>query len=140
MDAHQIEEQRVESIKNFWSNNKNIVILMIVLFTVGFFGVKYYKHHKEVVAEKASFEYGKLQIAINTKDITAAKTQGNLLLDEYKGTPYAELAALKLAKIAFDENNVDIAQNKLNWVLKNSKKNNNANTIIKQRFTNNFHF
>src|SRR5829696_2190871 len=49
-----------------------------------------------------------------------ASELANNLLTEYKNTPYADMAALYLAKTEVDKNNYQAAQTHLNWLIKHS--------------------
>ena len=56
MDIHQTEEQQVEAIKTFWSNNGNAIIAGLAIGFAGFIGLNYYNEHKlqqEVNASEA---------------------------------------------------------------------------------------
>lgn len=122
MEVYQTEEQQVEAIKKFWQNNKNIIFATIILFAIGYFSVKYYQHHREVIAENASFKHTKMLGAFNDKDFDSAERLANDIMSNYKNTPYSGLAALKLAKNYMDNDEHDKAKQKLVWIVDNKSK------------------
>lgn len=122
MDIYQTEEQQVEAIKKFWQNNKKTIFLVAILFTAGYFGMKYYNHHKQIVLTDASNEFVKLLNATQAKDDAAIKNYGDTLQTKFKNTAYAELTALELAKVAVINKDFKAAEDQLLWMINKNKK------------------
>ena len=99
MDINQTEEQQVEAIKKFWSDNGNAIISGLVIGLAGFVGFNYYKDHKLQEELKASEAYLSMLEAVEKKDSGLEKT-ANAFIAEHKDSNYAMFTALVLAKEA----------------------------------------
>lgn len=119
MDIYQTDDQKAEMIMKYLKENKKAIILALILFTCSFFGMKYYRHHNNIVAEQASSEFGKMFESEREQDFTSVETYANKIKANHKKSPYANLAAMKLAKIAYDNNNYDLAKENLAWIVNN---------------------
>lgn len=122
MDIYQTEDQKAEAIMKYLKENKKNIIFIIILFTCSFFGMRYYKHHKNIVIENASLEFSKMFQSDVDKDYTSVKMYANKLKKDHKKSPYADLATMKLAKLAFDNNDIENAKEHLKWVIKKKSK------------------
>jgi len=96
------------------------LLFLIVLASLAFLQ---YKHlHARNQARTASFIYDRLLIAIQDNQETEAFTQIDSLMDGYKATVYAPLAALMAAKLAVTHEQWDKALEHLHFVLSHSPK------------------
>ncbi len=120
MDHYQTDDERVESIKKWWSSNGSSVITGIVMGVAVIVGWQYWTSYKASQGEEASSIYELVMTALQDGKIEVVEVQGTRILDEYSGTPYATLAALSLAKVAVDQGEYDMAMGYLEWVIANS--------------------
>ena len=64
--------------------------------------------------------YAQVVASVANADNETAFQQGQNLITNYSGTPYAGLAALSLAKLALDKSDNTTAATQLRWILDNS--------------------
>ncbi len=120
MDRYVTEEEHVEALKAWWKENGKAVIAGAILGLLGLMGWRYWQGSIKVQAEQASTAFQQLlsQVADNKKE--AAEQQTKQILDQFEKSPYAAFAALMLAKIAVDKNDLAQAKTHLQWALAHS--------------------
>jgi len=99
VDVYQTEEQQVDAIKGFWKENGNAVIAGLVLGFAGFIGFNYYKDAQLANEISTSDAYQNVMESAG-KDAKAFTESGAKFIAENKGSSYASLTALALAKEA----------------------------------------
>lgn len=87
------DEEKAEELKRWWKENGTSVFVGIALAIGGMFGWQQWQAHTKNQAEGASRLYAQL----DNKDSDSADILKQLH-DDYDGTPYSALAALKTAK------------------------------------------
>ncbi len=97
MEIYQTEEQQVEAIKNFWSENGNSLIAGLVIGLAGFVGFDYYQEHQLAQQQQTADTY------IANMDLAEKKPeeftkQAQAFINENKDSSYASLTALAMAK------------------------------------------
>jgi predicted negative regulator of RcsB-dependent stress response len=99
VEAYQTEEQQVEAIKKFWSENGNYIIGGLVLGFAGFIGFNYYKDSKLEGEIAVATEYQALMDSQET-DHEGFKVKADGFIQANSDSSYASLTALSLAKDA----------------------------------------
>jgi predicted negative regulator of RcsB-dependent stress response len=66
--------------------------------------------------ENASLVFDSMRQAVAMKNFDKALEDGKRLIGEYGGSAYASLAALELAKLAYQRGEKSVARNHLEWV------------------------
>lgn len=99
MSDHQTEEQQVEAIKAFWSDNGNAIIAGLVLGFAGFIGYGYYKDNKLQQEVNTSEAYQNV-VELSAGDEKAYLAAGEKFITENGESSYSALTALALAKEA----------------------------------------
>ncbi len=97
MEVYQTEEQQVEAIKRFWSENGNSIIAGLVIGFAGFIGFNYYQENKIAQEEAIASEYMTL-LETNEKSPEKFIQQGESFVANYGDSTYAALTALAMAK------------------------------------------
>jgi predicted negative regulator of RcsB-dependent stress response len=120
MSEQLTEEEQVEALKKWWKENGTAIIIGVVIGLSAVIGVRYWFSYQETHAIAASDTYNRFKDAVLKKESAQAQTLANELLDKYKGTSYAALTALQLAKQDVDANNLGEAEKRLRWALDNS--------------------
>lgn len=113
LDSH----DEVERLKTWWKEYGTAIIVGIVLGAIVIAGVNYWKQHRGDRAQAASALYEQLEEKFNQKKTEEAQTVGAQLMKDYDGTPYAGRAALILAKLSFDANDLKSARSQLQWAI-----------------------
>ncbi|GAK85619.1 Mlr7403 protein [Vibrio ponticus] len=120
VELYDTEEQQVEAIKDWWKENGKAVIFGAVIGLGGLFGWRYYQDSTIAAQEAASESYTKTieQLAATGAD---AEAQVQSFIDANGETEYAVLAALQLAKVQVEANQLDAAIEQLQWASTASK-------------------
>ncbi|MBA6327015.1 tetratricopeptide repeat protein [Colwellia sp. MB02u-6] len=119
MDINQTEEQQVESIKRFWSDNGNAIIAGLAIGFSGFIGLNYYNDHK-LQQELNTSEAYQTMIEEGVEDSTAFEAAGNAFIAENSTSGYTMLTAIALAKEAAEKQDWLKAETYLNTAIEKS--------------------
>lgn len=127
MVADSTEEEQIEALKKWLSENGVSLLLGIVLALGGVFGYRAWENSVRQTGEAASAIYEELVSAVGTVPESGLSeemlTTGRSLADELKndhgGSSYALFAGMTMAKLAVDAGDLDKAVNELKWVLAN---------------------
>ena len=119
MDINQTEEQQVEAIKTFWSDNGNAIIAGLAIGFAGFIGLNYYNDHK-LQQELNTSEAYQAMIEASTEDGANFEAAGNAFIAENDASSYTMLTAIALAKTAAESQDWDKAQSYLNTAIEKS--------------------
>ncbi|WP_331352530.1 tetratricopeptide repeat protein [Cellvibrio sp. UBA7671] len=125
MSVHLSEEEQLEVLKRWWKDYGKTVIIAVLVAVVGYFGYTTWQDQKRQKAEKASEVYEQLLKLTNAEPgktltdsdkATIAHLAGELK-DGNSKSMYAHSAAFFLAKLAVEDNKLDVAVSELKWVL-----------------------
>ena len=121
MAIYDLEEQeQIDSLKHFWADYGRLIITGVVAFVVGVGGIQGWKYHKRTQAQKASVQFGKLDVAVAKGDINEIRNVGEELISSYPNTPYAPMAALVVAKTERDAGELDAAAVQFEWAIESA--------------------
>ncbi len=115
------DDERVEDLKKWWKENGTSIIVGIGLGLIAIFGWQYWGSHRTAQAEQASQAYDAFVAAAETPDADQARQRAQTLLADFPKSPYAALAALRLAKLAVDGGDSATASQRLEWVIENAR-------------------
>ena len=121
MDANLTDEEKLEHLKKWWSENGGSIVTGVVLGLAVLFGTKAWFSYQERTAQTASNLYTVLMSAMESGDAAAVGQKTGVLVADYSGTPYAPLGALALAREKMEAGDLPAAQSQLEWVLENSQ-------------------
>ncbi len=113
MEIYSTEEQQAEAIKRFFRENGLSLALGVIVGLGGLYGWKAYNQNQITTAEQASDAYTKL---VESDSVLAS---ADAFISENKDTQYATLAAFVAAKEAVDAQKLDVANEKLSWIVSN---------------------
>jgi len=116
VDPYENDDQ-TERLKKWWSNYGRSLILGIVLGSAALGGIKYWQHYQAERAEAASQLYEQMMLSFQKRAAAGVDETGNKLMQDYAATPYAGKAALTMAKMRFDVNDIETARRHLQWAL-----------------------
>jgi predicted negative regulator of RcsB-dependent stress response len=110
--------EQAENVKKWCREYGFGILLGIILAVFISWGWNYWRQTKESNLLIASMQYEHLVSAIaSSENISALNSLADGLLKNYAYTPYASLAALQLAKLAVNQNNLTEAANRLIWII-----------------------
>lgn len=121
MNVYATEEEQVEAIKKWWKENGKSVIGGVLIGVAVLYGGKMWFEQRNQHMEMASAEYEAMMQDLNQDKKNEAADRGAAILGQYADTAYGELAALAMAKIKVDENDLVAAKSHLQWALDNAK-------------------
>lgn len=125
MAEHLSDEEQLENLKRWWKENGLFTIAAVVLCIGGYFGWDNWKANQQQKMETASELYQQMmEVAIVEPGQKANDTQHRLvnelatqLKEEFTSSQYARYAALLVAKLAVEKNDLDAAAEQLRWAL-----------------------
>lgn len=113
------DQEEVEKLKEWWKSYGGALLIGVLLGLALLFGNKYWMQYKEQQRVNASELYAQmLQLRQSKPD--AARADGEKLIADYARTPYAGLAALMLARLSFEANDLPAARQRLEWAAANA--------------------
>lgn len=115
------DEEQVEAIKKWWSENGLYLIAGIVLGLGGLFAWNYWQSYQADRAMRGSETYAALQRAVAAKDPAKVSELKAALTDRYAATPYDEFGLLADAALQARSGELDNAQDSLRQVIDNTK-------------------
>ncbi|WP_444995117.1 YfgM family protein [Aliikangiella sp. IMCC44359] len=117
--SYDTEEQQVEKLKEWWSENGTPLIIGAVIGLAGFAGWKYWTE-KEVAHQAAASDlYMKVTEVLKSEDKTGLAESAKAVKSQYPKTSYAILSSFQLAKLAVDANELSKAAAELTWIIDN---------------------
>ncbi len=118
------EEEQLEAIKSWWKDNGKSLVIMIAIAISAVYGYKGWQNKQVTNSESASLMYQQLITATvsNTqsdteKNFATSKHLAKTLKADYADTQYAKFAALLMAKVAVNNQDLNLAEQELDWVL-----------------------
>lgn len=120
METHTTEEQQIENLKNWWKENGGSIVTGVVLGLAILFGVKAWFAYQTREAETASNLYAVMQAGLKRNDARMVEEKAGVLISDFSSTPYAALAALALAKLKIEADELDAAQSELQWAIEHA--------------------
>lgn len=117
MDGYTTEDEQVELLKKWWSENGKSAIFGIVLGLGAIFGWREWQAHTINQSEIASQLYQQALAAAAENNAQGARDRANEILTSYADTGYVVFARLILAQLAADEQDYNGAAQQLNEAL-----------------------
>ncbi len=117
MEQYRTEEEQVEALRKWWDENGRSTIAAIIIALSAGFGWNTWQGHQKDLAEIASDTYQAMLQALGTGGASEAQTLGQQLKSEFSSSTYAQFAALHLARLAVERDDLAVAESELRWVL-----------------------
>lgn len=117
MDANLTDEQQVEALKKLWKEYGFALTAGVIIAIVIATGWRFYQQHITKRAQEASLIYERMMGDFMRNDIENVKKQSEILIDQFKRTPYATFATFALVKIAVEQKAYDQAIKLLDGVI-----------------------
>jgi len=121
------DEEQLEVLKNWWDENGTSLVITVVVTIGAIFGYRGWEESVIETGEAASAVYEDLVIATDNIAANAsndairitAVSLAETLKAEHGDTTYAVFAAMRLAKVAVSQNDLEMALEELRWALDN---------------------
>ncbi len=120
MDVYTTEQEQVEKLKKWWSENGKAIVLGLILGLGGLFGYRYWEETRIVEGQSASINFEHLLVIASAGAGEEATEAGETIINAYPNSTYAKLSALVLAKLAVDTRDLATAKKHLQWVVDNA--------------------
>ena len=117
MELHRTDEERLESLKSWWSEHGRTLIGGVVAGLAGIGGWTFWQDHQQGRAETASALFQTVGEAAAAGDHATVREVGSVLLADHAGHGYAAAASLLLARSEILEGRIDTAKARLRWVV-----------------------
>ncbi len=117
MATHHDDEQQLEDLKRWWSENWIALVAGLAIGFGAIGGWQGWKFYQERQALASSQMYEDMKKALTAGKLAEARAIGDKLQSDYSATPYATAAALRLAQAGMEARQSDEALARLNWVV-----------------------
>ena len=125
--TYDTDEEQIEAIKRWWSENGNSLLMGIAVVVVGVFGWRQWQSSQQAGAEQASNLYqqimevgsGNAAAELPEEQFSTAAFLNEQLRSEHDDSIYARYGALFMAKLHVDAGDLDSAEAQLSWILDN---------------------
>lgn len=126
MAEHLSEEEQLESLKRWWKENGLSTVIVVVLAVGGYFGWDLWKGHRQAQTEAAAIVYQQMmevsQVqpgqALEAEKREQAVALAEQLKSEHASSQYARYAAMLLARLAVEADDLEVAKSQLQWAKK----------------------
>lgn len=127
MATYGSDEEQVEALKRWWSDNGTSLVTGVIVVLVVFFGVRQWQASQSATAGVASDLYqqiadlavGNMTATVPDDALLAAQGIYATLKLEHTDSIYTRYAALAMARFQVERNELDLAAKELQWVLDN---------------------
>lgn len=134
MESYRTEEEQVEALRRWWNENGRSTVAAIVIALAASFGWQGWQRHQEGQQAAASDLYqAMLQAGSEGEQRQAALALADKLKADFGGSTYAQFAALHLARLAVENNDLAEAQAQLRWVLGRAEKGGDTEQVAQLR-------
>lgn len=115
------EQEQLDAIKSWWKQYGNIVTWFLIAVMSVVLLWKGWGTYQVKMSGQASALYEEIQKAIQEKDQAKVLRAVTDVEEKYASTNYAPMAALLVAKYAFEANDLKTAKSQLTWVVDHGK-------------------
>lgn len=120
IEGYETEEQQVDAIKKWWSENGTMLVVGAVVGLAGLWGWRYYGETVTTNQEKASTEFQQVLSKFEADGEDQSSTEMRTFIAENKDNNYATLGALLLVKEAVQAKDFALAKTQLTNLLANN--------------------
>jgi len=120
MSDFETDEQRMDSIRQWWRDNGKQLTIGILLAITGLLAWQWWQTQQVANAQQASALFQKLLAQANENNTAMAQPIAQQLMSEYPSNAQSALAAMLMAKLSYADNDTDQAERFLSWVLRES--------------------
>lgn len=118
---YETEEQQVEAMKAWWTENGRAVILGVVIGALIVAGWMWWKANQEKIAVAASDNFSQSIEALQAGEHDKVAELAKAAEADHAGTLYAAYTSLTAARSAVEQGDLDAAAKHLQWTVDNSE-------------------
>ncbi len=111
------EQEQIDELKALWAKYGNLVLALVTVALFTYAGVKGWAWYQARQASAASSAYSQLTAAIDAKDVEKIRSSAQVVMSDYGGTVYGQMAGLVAARGLHDGKDAAGAKNALKWVV-----------------------
>jgi predicted negative regulator of RcsB-dependent stress response len=111
------DQDELEKLKEWVKNYGGALLVGVVLGLALLFGNKYWTRYQEQQRAAASALFQQMSEQAQGAKTDLARASGRKLIDDYKRTPYAGMAALLLARLDVEGSDQADARRQLQWAI-----------------------
>ena len=125
MSTFASDEEQIEALQKWWKENGNSLLIGVGIVLVVFFGGRAWQSARLDVTHTASDLYQQIADTVIASPELEVETIGEMielnrqLRAEHGDTIYARFAALMMARLYVQQDNLDSAEEQLRWILDN---------------------
>lgn len=115
------EQEQIANLRAWWDRYGGMLVsaLLLVALIVG--GYRLWQSYDDSRTTEAAVLFEEIQVARDKKDKEKMRQTVSTLLEQYRRTQYAPLAALRYARDLLDDGDRKNAQAQLEWVIANAR-------------------
>ncbi|MBN2648088.1 MAG: tetratricopeptide repeat protein [Thiotrichales bacterium] len=121
MSRYETEEDQIEAIKSWWKKHGTTLLTGVLVVVLAFSGWRYWSNSQYVASANASATFEALQTRADQGAFGEVAREALKLMQEQPDSAYAVAAAFMYAKYELDQGKVDVALEKLTWVVDNAQ-------------------
>jgi predicted negative regulator of RcsB-dependent stress response len=114
------DKEQMQIVKSWWQEYGYYLLFSVIFVLVTNFGWRHWQQYQNVRQEQASTMYMYMVTLLEQHKKDEVKLYGEKLVKDYAKSPYASLAALILAKEAINANDLKLADERLQFIIKKS--------------------
>lgn len=122
-DEYMTDDEQLEHVKRWTSENGPWLIGGVVLGAAALFGYRYYHSYVNERALKAAAQFSEMTLAVQSNDRGKSRQIAGGLIKDYASSPYADQARLTIARLYVDDGQLASAIPPLTQVMDGSKDN-----------------
>jgi predicted negative regulator of RcsB-dependent stress response len=125
VESYRTEEEQLEALKRWWSENGRSIVITVVLTLSAVLGWQAWQGRQQQVAEGAALLYEQMLARMSTaqgeQNSTGVEQLARQLKEDYGSGVYARFAALHLARLAVERGDLQAAAEELRWVIERAE-------------------
>ncbi|MDF2529516.1 MAG: hypothetical protein K0Q57_396 [Gammaproteobacteria bacterium] len=118
MSAHLNDQELIDSLGKWWKKYGNLIVVAVLSAAVAIAVWRFWENAQTNKLNNASAYYQMLLNDVAQNQTANAISQANYIVENFSGTGYASMSELILAQIYVSQNNLNMAQQQLQAVLK----------------------
>lgn len=128
MAEHLSDQEEIDALKRWWKESGRQTLAMVVIAVAGYFGWNAWQENQQHKAETASVIYQEMLetakvspgVPLNDEQHAQITHLAVSLKEQHAGSQYAHYAAMMLAKLAVEKDDLDTAAAQLETVVENA--------------------